>query len=132
MTFSTDLTWKLFTINCWIALAIIAPLNLLIWLWPRRVATRLPLPILFAIIYVLAIVINNFLPDLFDAIAAFGSAQHACVKTAKNCYALGGAILTDNFTLRSRLAPLICNEAYFKCYKASGLGFLARVMEYFE
>lgn len=132
MTLSTDLTWKLFTINCWIALAIIAPIHLLILLWPSRVATRLPLPILFAVIYVLAIVINNLLPDLFDAIAAFGSAQHVCVKNAKSCYALGGAVWTDNFTLRSRLAPLICNEAYFECYKASGLGLLARVMEYFE
>jgi hypothetical protein len=41
MTFSTNLTWQLLTINCYIAFAIVTPLYLLIHLFPSRAPTGL-------------------------------------------------------------------------------------------
>jgi len=131
MTLSTDLAYQLLAINASIAATVIIPLQILLWLLPKITPTRSQFGFALAIIYALAIAINILLPDLFAAIGAFGSAQTVCAKKVKSCYAIGGASWTDNFTLQNRLAPVICNEAFYECYNSAGAVFLTRVLGWF-
>jgi len=128
MNHPTDLKWQLFITNCIIGFAIIGLLQSLIRLWPSRTTGRLRLCATFAAIYALAVAINIVLPDLFNAIEAFISAQPVCARNAMSCYAAGGASWMDNFTLRNPVTLVACNKALHACYNASVFGFFARIL----
>jgi hypothetical protein len=99
--------------------------------FPSRAPTGFQHCAAFAGTYALAIAINIALPDLFDAIGAFISAQAVCAKNIKSCYAFGGATWTDNITLQNRLALNLSNGAWLTCCWNSVVGFFARVAGYF-
>lgn len=109
MTHSTDLKLQLFTTNCIIGFAINGLLQSAVRLCPSRTTSRLRLCAAFAAIYALAIAINVALPDLFNAIGAFGSAQPVCAKNVMSCYAAGGATWID-CTFPEDAYPIVCNR----------------------
>jgi hypothetical protein len=132
MIFSKDLLWELLATNFFIGYALISLLHLLLSLCPSRFPARLQLFAAMAGIYVSAIAINIALPDFFDALSAYVSAQAACTNSGICCYAAGQAIWTNNFTLQNRLTLVICNRHVFACHAAAAGELVARVAGYFK